>query len=868
MTTTSTGVSSRIIVKNLPKWITEDRLRRHFGCKGQITDVKLMYTRSGIFRRFAYVGFTSVDEAAAAVKYFDKTFVDTSRMQVEFAQRAGSEELSRPWSRYSAGSSAHEEYLRKRAEARFYQQAGSGQANSRNAPITQKTEAEEKLERKRRLLESIYGEGKEGEKLREFISVMKPASQAKVWDNDEPGEPAPKEGSKKRTNSTKAKAKKVELISVADKRIGSRGETTTRVHVKFEESDEEGPDAEANTQYASPSSDEEYQEFTTRIDNELEDFDRLGDNEKAKAPPCNSSSEGIEEEETTIPVPTAMVEPERGADVIADTGRLFVRNLSYACTEEELRRAFEPFGPLAEVHLSISKDTKKPKGFAYILFMFPEHALRAYSQLDGTILLGRIMHIIPAEEKPKTQQEDTSSANSFRAQRERELKASASNDYNWNSLFLRSDTVLDAIAAKLGVQKSAIMSVQSDNLATRLAIAETNLIHETKAYLEQEGVILDAFVPGSERSKNVLLVKNLPFDTDSSELHRLFSKFGSLGRLILPPVRGVALIEFFEPSEARAAFRALAYSKFKHVPLFLEWAPMRALAPLQNREANSEVVSVTDTRAITSPSSAGADPSEADDTFSSTSTLYIKNLNFSTTSDTLKTVFSAVGPVRSAKVATKKVDNKELSLGFGFVEFERRESLNRALDELQGYMIDGHAIILKRSTPSRLTDAAGPRSRTKTSMDVQNNIASNTKLVVRNIPFEASEKEVRELFKAFAQLKRVRLPRRYDGRHRGFGFVEFLTHQEAANAKTSLAHTHLYGRHLVLEWAKLEAEDDEEQLEELREQSKRRSMVTRVGDNGDSVEGRGNKRIKLRANSSNHGSAFPEEDFDEFDEGE
>ena len=36
----------------------------------------------------------------------------------------------------------------------------------------------------------------------------------------------------------------------------------------------------------------------------------------------------------------------------------------------------------------------------------------------------------------------------------------------------------------------------------------------------------------------------------------------------------------------------------------------------------------------------------------------------------------------------------------------------------------------------------------------------------------------------------------------GFGFVDFVTKQEAMNACTSLGKTHLFGRHLVVEWAK------------------------------------------------------------------
>ena len=47
------------------------------------------------------------------------------------------------------------------------------------------------------------------------------------------------------------------------------------------------------------------------------------------------------------------------------------------------------------------------------------------------------------------------------------------------------------------------------------------------------------------------------------------------------------------------------------------------------------------------------------------------------------------------------------------------------------------------------------------------------------------------------QLKSLRLPKKFDGSHRGFAFVEFTTKQEAQAAVDALASTHLYGRHLV-----------------------------------------------------------------------
>lgn len=89
-----------------------------------------------------------------------------------------------------------------------------------------------------------------------------------------------------------------------------------------------------------------------------------------------------------------------------------------------------------------------------------------------------------------------------------------------------------------------------------------------------------------------------------------------------------------------------------------------------------------------------------------------------------------------------------------------------------------------------------------------------TKMLVRNVPFEASVEEVESLFQTFGAVKSIRIPRKQGLRmqHRGFGFVDFISADEARRAFDSLVHsTHLYGRRLVLEWAK-----EDETVEELR----------------------------------------------------
>lgn len=42
-------------------------------------------------------------------------------------------------------------------------------------------------------------------------------------------------------------------------------------------------------------------------------------------------------------------------------------------------------GPLSELHYPIDTLTKKPKGFAFVTFLFPEHAVKAYAEVDGQV---------------------------------------------------------------------------------------------------------------------------------------------------------------------------------------------------------------------------------------------------------------------------------------------------------------------------------------------------------------------------------------------------------------------------------------------------------------------------------------------------
>lgn len=73
-------------------------------------------------------------------------------------------------------------------------------------------------------------------------------------------------------------------------------------------------------------------------------------------------------------------------------------------------------------------------------------------------------------------------------------------------------------------------------------------------------------------------------------------------------------------------------------------------------------------------------------------------------------------------------------------------------------------------------------------------------------------------YSAHGQLRSVRLPKKFNARTRGFAFLDFVSRKEAESAFAALRHTHLLGRHLVLEWASEEGQGAD--LDELRKKVK------------------------------------------------
>ena len=78
---------------------------------------------------------------------------------------------------------------------------------------------------------------------------------------------------------------------------------------------------------------------------------------------------------------------------------IYVGNMSFETTEDQLREAFEGFGEVSSVRVITDRDSGRPKGFAFVEMSTQGEATAAISGLNGKEVNGRALNV--NEAKPK-----------------------------------------------------------------------------------------------------------------------------------------------------------------------------------------------------------------------------------------------------------------------------------------------------------------------------------------------------------------------------------------------------------------------------------------------------------------------------------
>ncbi|EDK44746.1 multiple RNA-binding domain-containing protein 1 [Lodderomyces elongisporus NRRL YB-4239] len=838
---------SRLIVKGLPKYFTEDNLRKHFGEQGDVTDVKLVKSKNGESRRFAFIGYKSRESAEKAVKFFNKSFLDTARIDVEIAKTFSDPNV--PIS-FREKRKRDNERLRRQEEA-LIEQNEMAKNVKRQKP---KSAIEEEMEN--------------DPKFREYMEVMKPSHEVKSWANDAiadgSGGRSAKELEDALAGDTKPIAQNYDVIEAKESASDDEYEDFSKIEArKGGEEGEEGEEDKEEEMMMMMSLDNV--ENNLAKDENVSDLDwlksrsiRIKENgevpESALENDSLKQNEGInpltvlETTEVLVPVSKSVqkTEEEKTLEKLQDTGRLFIRNILYEATEDDFRELFLPYGALEEVHIAIDTRTSKSKGFVYIQFVNPQDAVRAYSSLDKEIFQGRLLHILAADRK-KSHRLDEFDLKNLPLKKQRELKRkeqAVKTQFSWNSLFMNTDAVMESMAAKLGVTKSQLIDPENSSSAVKQALAEAHVIGDVKKFFEDKGVDLTSFNK-KERDDKIILVKNFTYGTTTEELGELFSQYGPIARIIMPPAGTIAIVEFKDAPSARAAFTKLAYKRFNSSILYLEKGPkdLFTRAPTTAEEASLNVGIGADTAGtagvagvagnISQPVKAvevisandilgqDIDDTEDGDIHGSTVSIFVKNLNFSTTVQQLSDLFKPLSGFVLATVKTKpdpKNTGKTLSMGFGFVEFRSKAQADAAIAALDGHVLDGHKLQLKISHKQ---SGGAKDSRATAVGSAAAKSGKSNKIIIKNLPFEATRKDLLELFGAFGSLKSVRVPKKFDQSARGFAFIEFNLLKEAENAMTQLEGVHLLGRRLVMQYAERDADNAEAEIERMTKKVKK-----------------------------------------------
>ncbi|KAL8703481.1 MAG: hypothetical protein Q9201_003324 [Fulgogasparrea decipioides] len=814
--------------------MSADQFQGHFSKQSSITDARLIP-----HRRIGYVGYKSPQDAIKAVKYHNKSFINMSRIQVELARSVEQEAALKSHGRAHHNANGKTASYPKQVE------------QQRTTPLKRKRNDEQKAEK--------------DPKLEEYLEVMQPTSKTRTWasENTFEGEAGRQDslvGDKSKEGALQQANEGVDADyeEIPKKKRKQASQVMKQAEVIPENAEPTAPgDASRMGNEVDAATDEDWlRSRTSRLLGLIDEDDEssapketLDADKTPKGEVRPNLADGSSSASSSGSVQLNGEDAQRArsdtlpiSDQIQDsaeaTGRLFVRNLPYTTIDDDLRQHFEQVahGHIEDVHLPVSYPSGN-KGFAYIQYSDPESAMKALRDLDGKAFQGRLLHVMPSAARRRSSLDEIAiSKLPLKKQQQIKRRAAAdSSTFNWNSMYMNADAVMSSISDRLGVHKSDLLDPTSADAAVKQAHAETHIIQETKSYFSSNGVNLEAF-KRKQRGDNTILVKNFSYGTKPEELQNLFETYGTIRRLLMPPSGTIAIVDFVQVDHARSAFSSLAYRKFKDSILFLEKAP-KDLFSVDGLSLVGEDVSKDRVR--------GAKQSATDleDTTSqqvvNTATLFVRNLNFSTTSERLRDTFKPLDGFLSARIKTKpdpKHTGQLLSMGFGFLEFRTKAQAQAALAAMDGYNLDNHELLIRASHKG--TDAATERRREDNAKKIA---GRKTKIIIKNLPFQASKKDVRSLFGSYGQLRSVRVPKKFDSSTRGFAFAEFVTAREAENAMDALKDTHLLGRRLALDFA---AEDDVDPEKEIAK------MQQKAGKQADKVAlqrltGSGRKKFSL-----------------------
>lgn len=177
--------------------------------------------------------------------------------------------------------------------------------------------------------------------------------------------------------------------------------------------------------------------------------------------------------------------------------------------------------------------------------------------------------------------------------------------------------------------------------------------------------------------------------------------------------------------------------------------------------------------------------------------VFIKNLDTAIDNKALHDTFASFGNILSCKVAQDEFGN---SKGYGFVHYETAEGATNAIKSVNGMLLNEKKVFVGYHIPRKDRDSKFDEMK-----------ANFTNIYVKNIEPEVTDEDFRALFEKYGDVTSASIARDSDtGKSRGFGFVNYVNHDNAATAVDELHNKDFQGQVLYVGRAQKKSEREEE----------------------------------------------------------
>lgn len=283
-----------------------------------------------------------------------------------------------------------------------------------------------------------------------------------------------------------------------------------------------------------------------------------------------------------------------------------------------------------------------------------------------------------------------------------------------------------------------------------------------------------------------LYVGDLHPDVTEAMLYEKFSPAGPIlsirvcRDMITRRSLGYAYVNFQQPADAERALDTMNFDVIKGKPVRIMWSQR--------------------------------DPSLRK---SGVGNIFIKNLDKSIDNKALYDTFSAFGNILSCKVVCDENGSK----GYGFVHFETQEAAERAIEKMNGMLLNDRKVFVGRF-----------KSRKEREAELGARAKEFTNVYIKNFGEDMDDERLKEVFGKYGPALSVKVMTDESGKSKGFGFVSFERHEDAQKAVDEMNGKELNGKQIYVGRAQKKVERQTE-LKRKFEQMKQDRITRYQGVN-------------------------------------